>query len=344
MQFGQDEKPRVFIGSSGEASEIAVFIQEALEKISEPTVWTQGLFTPGKTIFENLIDMLFDFDFGIFVFSPDDKIISNGTAHSAIRDNVLLELGMFLGKLGADNVFIIKPRNCPIHIPDDLGGVVFLEYETNRKDQNFRAALGPACARIREKISDYFDKTFVDSPPRKTEESMKADIKLIEQAIRILQDTVKRVVDMRTSLGLVYIDIDRFSAINNLYGKENGDRVLETISRLVAKAIPSEFVMRFGADQFLICVKLNNGEDVNKFGQRLMRAISHYQWTRIVMDLFVTVSAGTAQYHGGESISAWIVRAMHGSFIAKKAGGSKVRSGPLSLSKKVKDDPIAYMS
>lgn len=104
---------------------------------------------------------------------------------------------------------------------------------------------------------------------------MKADIKLIEQAIRILQDTVKRVVDMRTSLGLVYIDIDRFSAINNLYGKENGDRVLETISRLVAKAIPSEFVMRFGADQFLICVKLNNGEDVNKFGQRLMRAIDH---------------------------------------------------------------------
>ncbi|MDL1976278.1 MAG: nucleotide-binding protein [Deltaproteobacteria bacterium] len=41
----------------------------------EITVWTQGIFELTQYTLDSLIDSLDDFDFGIFVFSPDDIII-----------------------------------------------------------------------------------------------------------------------------------------------------------------------------------------------------------------------------------------------------------------------------
>ncbi|WP_370125114.1 TIR domain-containing protein [Bradyrhizobium ottawaense] len=59
-------KPRVFIGSSVEQLELAYATQEAMEHDVEPTVWSQGVFSPSRTAMASLIDQLDDSDFGIF--------------------------------------------------------------------------------------------------------------------------------------------------------------------------------------------------------------------------------------------------------------------------------------
>jgi hypothetical protein len=145
-------KPRIFVGSSFEALSVAYAIQENLEYDAECTVWAQGAFTPSAYTLDALVEELEKSDFGAFVFSPDDRVISRGEEKNAVRDNVLFELGLYVGRLGRKRTFIIQPRGNELRVTTDLAGVTVVTFDPDRGDQNLRAALGPACNQIRESI------------------------------------------------------------------------------------------------------------------------------------------------------------------------------------------------
>jgi len=70
------------------------------------------------------LDSLDDFDFGIFVFSPDDIVKMRGQEFQSARDNVLFELGLFIGRLGKERGIILLPRGQEdFHLPTDLLGI-----------------------------------------------------------------------------------------------------------------------------------------------------------------------------------------------------------------------------
>ena len=145
-------KPRIFVGSSVEGLNVAYAVRQNLEHDAETTVWDQGIFELSRTTIESLGNILDSIDFGIFVFSPDDAIVLRGKESLSIRDNVLFELGLFIGKLSRDRVFFIIPEKTDLHIPTDLLGVIPGKYDPNREDKNFQAATGPACNQIRNQI------------------------------------------------------------------------------------------------------------------------------------------------------------------------------------------------
>jgi hypothetical protein len=147
-------KPRVFIGSSAEQLDLAYAIQEGLEHDVEPTVWSQDVFVPSRTAMASLIDQLDDSDFGIFVLTPDDVTTIRDVQKQTVRDNVVFELGLFIGRLGSDRCFLIVPRGLDdLHLPTDLLGITPATYDAERQDGNLVAALGPACSRIRKSIN-----------------------------------------------------------------------------------------------------------------------------------------------------------------------------------------------
>ncbi len=145
-------KPKVFIGSSVEGLNIAYAIQQNLTHDAESTVWDQGVFDLSKTTIESLDKTLELMDFGIFVFSTDDVTTIRNNESPSVRDNVLFELGLFIGKMGRDRVFFVIPDGTPIHIPTDLLGVTPGKYETKRTDGSFQAATGAVCNQIRTQI------------------------------------------------------------------------------------------------------------------------------------------------------------------------------------------------
>jgi hypothetical protein len=150
-------KPRVFIASSKEQLEYARSIEENLHYDFETTVWTQEIFKPSQYPLESLTDALDKSDFGVFIMAPDDIVTSRGRRHMVPRDNIIFELGLFTGRLGRENTFVVTPRSeKEIHLPTDLLGLTRAQYEPVRSDKSLVAALGPPCNQIRRRIRDRF--------------------------------------------------------------------------------------------------------------------------------------------------------------------------------------------
>jgi CAP12/Pycsar effector protein, TIR domain len=147
-------KPALFIASSSEFLELASAMQENLEMVAEATVWNQDVFKLSRYNIESLQDALDSSDFGVFMFTPQDISNIRGTDKLTVRDNVLFELGLFIGKLGRERCFIVVPRGNEeeIHLPSDLLGITPALYEPNRQDKNLVAALGPAATKICRQI------------------------------------------------------------------------------------------------------------------------------------------------------------------------------------------------
>lgn len=146
-------KPRVFVGSSVEGISVAYAIQQNLEHHAEVTVWDQGVFNLSKTALESLAQVLDRSDFGVFVFTPDDEVRMRGEENRIVRDNVIFELGLFVGRLGKERSYILLPRDGEdFHLPTDLVGMNPGTYETDRTDGSFRAATGPVCHDVHQMI------------------------------------------------------------------------------------------------------------------------------------------------------------------------------------------------
>jgi Predicted nucleotide-binding protein containing TIR-like domain len=107
------------------------------------------------TVLDALMDVLDSFDFGIFVLAPDDIIKIREKEFQSIRDNVVFELGMFIGKLSKERNFLVIPGDQQdFHLPTDLLGLTPATFEPEREDKNLNAALGPACNKIRKVIQN----------------------------------------------------------------------------------------------------------------------------------------------------------------------------------------------
>jgi CRP/FNR family cyclic AMP-dependent transcriptional regulator len=148
------DKVRVFIISSVEALPIARAIENAFE--FDPvhvTVWTDGVFRASWYPIESLEQQLDSSDFAIAIASPDDVVESRGKSAATARDNVIFELGLFIGRLGRRRSFLLEPRGEEVKLPSDLTGITTMSYRpVSGKD--LAPALGPACNRMREIIND----------------------------------------------------------------------------------------------------------------------------------------------------------------------------------------------
>ncbi len=142
------EKPRVFVGSSSEGLAIANKVQELLADDATVVVWNQGtVFGLGSATLEALEQAVLDYDFAVFVFTPDDELHTRGESKPVARDNVVFELGLFAGKLGRTRAVVLNPGSGAVALPSDLLGITTASYDAREK--NVAASLGPPCNRIR---------------------------------------------------------------------------------------------------------------------------------------------------------------------------------------------------
>jgi hypothetical protein len=139
-------KPRVFIGSSSAGLNVAYEIHKQLHKYVDVVVWDQEDWL-GRVTLEHLMKILDDYNFAVLVFRPDDEIEIKGKKMMATRDNVLFELGLFMGKHGRDKTFIVFQDDSNSRVPTDLLGINFANYADGSTSD-----LVAACFTIRQRM------------------------------------------------------------------------------------------------------------------------------------------------------------------------------------------------
>lgn len=119
---------------------------------SAVSIWTDQVFGPTKQSMEDLERELEQADFGVAVVMDEDVVRSRKKQKSAPRDNVVFELGLFMGKLGRERTVIISPQNIDLKMPSDLLGLNPLSFtppDDPSDPKKLARALGPICTKLK---------------------------------------------------------------------------------------------------------------------------------------------------------------------------------------------------
>lgn len=112
-------------------------------------VWDEGVFGLGNSYLEDLLKAVETYDFSVFVFAPDDLTTVRAKRQASVRDNVVFELGLFMGRLGRHRAFWLVPRgkNGP-RIPSDLEGISRADFDNAPSKR--AEALAMACRKVKD--------------------------------------------------------------------------------------------------------------------------------------------------------------------------------------------------
>lgn len=106
-----------------------------------------------------------------------------------------------------------------------------------------------------------------------------------------------------TSLGLVFIDVDRFKSTNDTYGHDEGDRALKELAGLLQRTFRrSDVVARLGGDEFIVLMTDVNGAGVQIVLDRLQKSLAAFnQETQYLWRL--SISLGVALYDSAHPVT-----------------------------------------
>lgn len=121
----------------GHDEEMKQTVARIVEKLDLKPIILHEQPNGGKTIIEKFETNSNDVSFAIVLFSPDDKGCTVDSfpddGKFRARQNVILELGYFIGKLGRDRVFVLHKNSSNFELPSDIFGVLYTPYDINWK-------------------------------------------------------------------------------------------------------------------------------------------------------------------------------------------------------------------
>jgi diguanylate cyclase (GGDEF)-like protein len=118
-------------------------------------------------------------------------------------------------------------------------------------------------------------------------------------------------------VSLVMLDIDHFKSLNDNYGHQVGDAVLQTVARAIEVPIRSfDLPARYGGEEFAVILPRTGREDGLVVAERLRKAVAQAN-----DDPSVTVSAGVATFPLDGAVEKDLVRAADAALYASKRTG-----------------------
>jgi len=110
----------------GHDNELKTEIQLLLARAGVNNIVLHEQADKGRTVIDKLVEESLNSNYAIALLSPDDMLMDGSTR---ARQNVILEIGYFIGRLGKERVRILKKGN--IDIPSDLHGILYENYDSS---------------------------------------------------------------------------------------------------------------------------------------------------------------------------------------------------------------------
>lgn len=124
---------------------------------------------------------------------------------------------------------------------------------------------------------------------------------------------------------LVFFDIDHFKQVNDNYGHECGDVILETFAKILKKLTRVEDVItRYGGEEFIAVIHYNNFMEVKNYLSRAKNIITNNKFIYKSLKLKVQFSAGVTFRKNYNSYNEAIAIADELLYKAKSEGRNKI--------------------
>jgi len=135
---------------------------------------------------------------------------------------------------------------------------------------------------------------------------------------KILHSEIEQAKRYHHSFSLILIDIDYFKKVNDTYGHQTGDDVLQDISLLFLSHIrKSDLVGRWGGEEFLIISLEKDSEKVFQFAEKLRLLIESHSFKKTGQ---LTCSFGIAHFQQEDTLESLLERTDNALYGAKAAG------------------------
>ncbi|MEJ0062236.1 MAG: PleD family two-component system response regulator [Alphaproteobacteria bacterium] len=146
-----------------------------------------------------------------------------------------------------------------------------------------------------------------------------------------LPQLLRRCFEVNKTLGLLVIDADHFKSVNDRFGHDAGDKVLQELAlRLLNNLRPSDFVARYGGEEFVVVLPETDSPTAQSIGERLCEAVGKVPF--VLPDphgeQIVTISIGGAIMRANETPADLFKRADRAAYGAKQAGRDRVVFSP----------------
>ncbi|MFI7587465.1 diguanylate cyclase domain-containing protein [Spongisporangium articulatum] len=121
--------------------------------------------------------------------------------------------------------------------------------------------------------------------------------------------------------GLVLVDVDHFKAVNDTYGHQTGDQVLQAVAAVLVAAAPQgATVARYGGEEFAVLLPRERGAEV--LAEKLRQVVEAAPGP-----VPVTASFGVAELTPGITPAQLVAAADGALYRAKQEGRNQVRAG-----------------
>ena len=119
-------------------------------------------------------------------------------------------------------------------------------------------------------------------------------------------------------LGLIICDIDHFKLVNDTYGHNRGDVILQKFTKIVKNSIrESDYLVRWGGEEFIILMRVTDINSLEGVSEKIRSSIEKHYFEEVET---ITASFGLTLYVEGENIIDAIARMDKALYTAKKSG------------------------
>jgi len=141
-----------------------------------------------------------------------------------------------------------------------------------------------------------------------------------------LQEEAVRAETFKTTFCLMILDIDHFKSLNDNYGHQFGDHVLQRVGAILKGSVyETDFVARYGGEEFAILLPRAEPVGVLRKAEAVRRAISEAVFELAMQQVRITISIGIAHYpRDGQSAEAVVQHADQALYYAKERGRNRV--------------------
>ena len=137
-----------------------------------------------------------------------------------------------------------------------------------------------------------------------------------------IEDELARYSRTDEAFSIIYFDIDDFKQVNDRYGHESGDRVLQSLATILSENLRrSDAVGRWGGEEFIVCLPNTGGDDAVTAAEKLRHAVASHDFN---LSEPVTCSFGVATCRKEERMDLLISRADEALYTAKAEGKNRV--------------------